>query len=249
MKKMILIAALFLANIAIGFAQNVENFDVGPYEVDYKGEGDIKYRLRKGIDLYEYFGLKRDTIIQGVKVTSSPVKGAFQLNAFLDVNRHAGSTTALGVDGSWKQKIGEMLYFNSGLSLGISFGEYGNRNNLEETMLLIGVPLSIEVSRLDRNKASLFAGLGVTPTYYNTMKSEYSDSNKPDPKKNSGIYIAPKLEVGGYIPVDKCVVRIGLFGQYNINCSKNEIDGWDDADVFKEYVGRAFMGGSVGIIF
>lgn len=249
MKKLILIAALFLANIAIGFAQNVENFDVGPYEVDYKGEGDIKYRLRKGIDLYEYFGLKRDTIVQGVKEPVSPVKGAFQLDAFLGVHRNTGCTTMLGLDGIWKQKIGKMLYFNSGLSVGLAWGKYGGRSNLKETMLMIGIPLSIEVSKPDRNRASLFAGLGVTPTYYNTLKSEYPDNKKQDSKKNSGIYIAPKLEVGGYIPVDKCIVRIGLFGQYNINCSKNEIDSRTDANVFKEYIGCAFMGGSVGVIF
>ncbi|WP_455663863.1 hypothetical protein [Phocaeicola sp.] len=248
MRKLILLAAVFLISIVTGFAQNVKNFDVGPYEVDYKGDGDIKYRLRKGIDLYKYFGLKKDTVVLAAQ-SSYPVKGAFQLSASLAAHSYTGGSMILGLEGSWKQKIGGMLYFNSGLSLGVSLGKYGGRNNLKETMLLVGVPLSIEISKIDRKEASLFAAVGVTPVYYNTMKSEYPDSNIPDPKKNSGVYVAPKLEVGGYIPVEKCLVRLGFFGQYNINCTKNEIGAQTDANVFKDYMGCAFFGGSVGIIF
>ena len=239
---------ILLTLTVICSAQNIDNFDVGPYEVDYKDKGDFKFRLRKDIDLYEYFGLKRDTVVQEIR-KSHPVKGAFQLNAFFGAYSYEGSTTSLGLDGSWKQKIGKMLYFNSGISVGISYGKYDGRNYLKETMLQIGIPVSIEVSQLNHNRASLFAGLGVTPTYYNTLKSEYQNHKKTNPKKNSGIYVAPKLEVGSYIPVNKCIVRIGLFGQYNINCSKNEIGTQTDANVFKEYIGCVSIGGNVGIVF
>lgn len=46
-------------------AQNeVDDFNVGPYEVYYKGKGDVNFRLKKGVDLYEYFGLKKDTLFR-----------------------------------------------------------------------------------------------------------------------------------------------------------------------------------------
>ena len=54
---------VLLATIVTGYAQNVDNFEVGPYEVDYNEDGEYKYRLRHGVDLYKYFGLKKDTII------------------------------------------------------------------------------------------------------------------------------------------------------------------------------------------
>lgn len=66
--RTLLLMILFIVSINGGKAQNtIDNFYVGPYEVDYRGQGDINYRLRKGIDLYEYYGLKKDTIIQTEK--------------------------------------------------------------------------------------------------------------------------------------------------------------------------------------
>ena len=62
MKKIITISSLLVIAMA-GFAQSVDNFEVGPYEIDYKGPGDYKYRLRKDVNLYDYFGLKKDTTI------------------------------------------------------------------------------------------------------------------------------------------------------------------------------------------
>ena len=62
MKKLLILCAL-IAGILSGEAQTViDNFTVGPYIVDYIGQGDVKYRLRDNIDLYEYFELKRDTV-------------------------------------------------------------------------------------------------------------------------------------------------------------------------------------------
>ena len=40
MRKLIVFAILFVT-VVTGYAQSVDNFVVGPYEVDYKGEGDF----------------------------------------------------------------------------------------------------------------------------------------------------------------------------------------------------------------
>ena len=206
MKKFFSIVAFLTISVA-GFAQDVDNFEVGPYEVDYKGSGDYKFRLRKGVDLYEYFGLKKDTTIQVVDTPTSPIKGAFQLNAFMSIPRFVvnGVSNVWGVDGAWKQRIGQQLYFNAGLSVALSMGKYGEAyqnykdwedGNFSETMFEIGVPLSVELCNIDRKKATMYGGIGVVPTFYTGGKDEAGDSK-------SGLFIAPRIDIGGYLPIGK----------------------------------------------
>lgn len=238
---------VFLTIVMVGSAQHVDNFEVGPYEVDYKGTGDYKFRLRKGVNLYEYFGLKKDTIVQVAKTSAVPVNGAFQVNAFMSLPRYGvnGVSNVWGIDGTWKQKIGRQLYVNAGLSLGMSFGKYGDAYRdykdwedgfYTETMFEIGVPLSIEASQLDREKASVYGGFGVVPTFYSGGKDAAGDSK-------SGLLVAPRVDVGGYIPAGSQIVRLGGFVQYNINCSAG------DYDIFKERIGRLFIGANFGLVF
>lgn len=246
MKKFFSVIALLALSLP-GFAQDVDNFEVGPYEVDYKGSGDYKFRLRKGVDLYEYFGLRKDTTIQVMENPSLPIKGAFQLNAFMSLPRYVvnGVLNIWGVDGSWKQKIGQQVYFNAGLSVGISLGKYGetykNYKDFEdgaytETMFEVGIPLSIEYSNLDRKKASLYISVGVVPTFYTGGKDAAGESK-------SGLLFAPRLDIGGYLPIGKHLVRLGGFAQYDINCSTG------DYDIFKERIGRFFLGANMGVVF
>lgn len=246
MKKILSLVAFLTLSVG-GFAQDVDNFEVGPYEVDYKGSGDYKFRLRKGVDLYEYFGLKKDTTIQVVEVPTSPIKGAFQLNAFMSIPRYVvnGTSNVWGVEGGWKQKIGQQLFFNAGLSVAMSFGKYGEYyksykdwedGNFSETMFEIGVPISLELSKLDRKKASMYGGIGVVPTFYSGGKDENGESK-------SGLYVAPRIDVGGYLPVGNQLVRLGGFAQYDINCSGG------DYDIFKERIGRLFIGANIGLVF
>ena len=246
MKKFLSLVA-FLTFSVTGFAQDVDNFEVGPYEVDYKGSGDYKFRLRKGVDLYEYYGLKKDTTIQVVKTQPSPIKGAFQLNAFMSLPRYVanGTSNVFGIDGAWKQRIGNQVYFNAGLSIALSIGKYGEAyknykdwkdGSLSETMFEIGVPLSIELCNLDCKKATLYGGIGVVPTFYTGGKDEAGDSK-------SGLFVAPRIDVGGYLPIGKQLVRIGGFAQYDINCSSG------DYDIFKERIGRFFVGANIGLVF
>ena len=210
MKKFFSMIALLALSMS-GFAQDVDNFEVGPYEVDYKGSGDYKFRLRKGVDLYEYFGLKKDTIIHG----------------------------------SWKQKIGQQVYFNAGLSVGVSVGKYGEAYKdykdfddgaYTETMFEVGLPLSLELSNLDRKKASLYGSFGVVPTFYTGGKDAAGESK-------SGFLLAPRLDIGGYLPLGKQLVCLGGFAQYDINLTAG------DYDIFKERIGRFFIGANIGLVF
>lgn len=246
MKKFFSLVAFLTITVA-GYAQDVDNFEVGPYEVDYKGSGDYKFRLRKGVDLYEYFGLKKDTTIQVVDAPALPIKGAFQLNAFMSIPRFVvnGVSNVWGIDGAWKQKMGQQLYFNAGLSVALSIGKYGEayqnykdweEGNFSETMFEIGVPLSVELCNLDRKKATMYGGIGVVPTFYTGGKDEAGDSK-------SGLFIAPRIDIGGYLPIGKQLVRLGGFAQYDINCSGG------DYDIFKERIGRFFIGANIVLVF
>lgn len=254
MKKIILLAILF-ATIVAGYAQSPDNFFVGPYEVDYKGKGDFKFRLRKGIDLYKYFDLKRDTVIQknvinvieeNRKSVSNPVKRGIQASVFMSLPRFAvsGNSNVFGVSGSWKQQFGKKYYWNAGLSLGYLYGEYSSPSYREDAMIEIGIPLSVEFACLDYKKSSVYAGIGLTPTFYSTLKADEIDENGAtvDGEKDSGFLIAPRVDFGGYIPLSKHILRVGIFAEYKINCS-------GDVNIYKERIGRAFVGANVGIIF
>ncbi len=253
MKKIIVIAVLLVMSIT-GYAQNVDNFVVGPYEVDYKGEGDFKYRLRKGIDLYEFFGLKKDTVIQKVDNVLSdtqPVKNGFQLAVFMSVPRFTikGSSNIFGLGGSWKHQLGKVVYFNAGVSLGYAYGLYdhyidGKLYHRDDSMLEIGIPLSIEFTKLDKKKASIYAGIGAVPTFYSTLKAEELNTNgvMSDGEKDAGFAVAPRIDLGAHVPLNKNIFRIGVFGDYRINCS-------GEPDIYKQRVGRVFVGANIGIIF
>lgn len=252
MKKIIVFAILLVMSFA-GYAQNVDNFIVGPYEVDYKGEGDFKYRLRKGIDLFEFFGLNKDTtVIQEIEeISLNPVKNGFQLSAFMSVPRFTikGSSNIFGVSGNWKHQLGEITYFNAGLSFGFAFGKYDyyvdNKHcRRKDSMMEIGVPLSVEFTKLDKNKASLYAGVGAVPVFYNTLKAEdmFRDGKMHDGEKNSGFAIAPRIDFGAYVPVEGNIFSVGVFADYRINCS-------GEPDIYKNRISRVFVGANIGIIF
>ena len=232
MKRILFLGALLMLSF-VGFAQNVENFEVGPYEVDYKGSGDYKFRLRKGIDLYEYFGLKRDTTVNVIAESSSPVQNAFIVGLSVGVPRYMADSQSnvitIGVDGEWKQKIANLLYFNGGLSAALTFCSFG-------TMPQIGIPISLEISNVDHIKASLYGAIGVVPTFYANAKDKNDEST-------SGIFIVPKLEVGAYIPMGGQLVRFGGYLSYpEIKCSTGD-------DVIKERFGRLFAGVNIGFVF
>lgn len=242
MKKFFSMIALLTLSVT-GFAQDVDNFEVGPYEVDYKGSGDYKFRLRKGVDLYEYFELKKDTIIQAAEVKPTLLKRGIQIGLNMEtcVNNKSRHSNVYGISGAWKQSISNGLYLNGGLSFGMAIATIGiQKNNLME----IGVPLSVELSKISRDKASLYGGIGVMFSYYSTMSTKYEPKILGvEPEKYSGLYIAPQIDFGGYIPVSNQLVRVGFSLKYKKNCSTK------DYDLYHELMGLTFFCANVGLVF
>lgn len=241
MKKLSIICAFITAVYTCGAQTVIDNFDVGPYIVDYNGQGDIKYRLQDNIDLYDFFELQRDTTIVA-SVVEIPLKHAFQITGYLGANRYAAKE--IGISGVWKQNVGNNLYFNGGLSLAIGHSNVAQRNKRD--MLEIGIPLQIELGRLSRQRSSIFGSFGITPTGYTTLivrtwtATGYVEASKDVWK--SGFLVAPSLTFGGNILVGNTIMRIGLYATYKINCTPQ------DYDVYKYEAGRAFAGVRLGII-
>lgn len=246
MKKLIIIAILLVTAVT-GSAQVLDNFIVGPYEVDYYGEGDIRPRIRKGIDLYEYFGLKRDTIIQNIVTKESkPVKHGVQVDVFMSMPAFGitGKSNTLGLSGTWKQQIGKKTYLNAGLSMGflgiLSNDTYPIDGNLFE----LGIPLSVEFTKLDYKQPSVYLGVGLIPTIYSTTKENeiLKDGKKIAAQKYSGFLVSPRLDFGGYIPLNNQLLRIGVYTEYKLNCS-------GDINIYHLRIGRAFVGANIGLVF
>lgn len=239
MKKLFTLCAMLVAMISASAQTVIDNFIVGPYIVDYTDQGDVKYRLRDNIDLYEFFDLSRDTTVVVKSDVADPVKDAFQMSLMVGTNLR--STAEFGLEGYWKHYLGSSLYFNGGLSLIID--NVGKQSfAAKRTMLEVGVPLQIELGKPYRDKVSLYELIGVAPTYYSTMSAAEGPTSF-DGKKYSGFLMALSAECGGNIPVGKQVMRIGIYGRYKANCSTS------DFDVYKNQIGRFTAGVKIGLIF
>lgn len=247
MKKIVLILCGILAAAMAKGQDVIDNFEVGPYEVDYLGEGDINYRLKRGVNLYEYYGLKTDTTIVRVP-ESKPLKRAVELGLSFATPRFqkVGAFNSFGVYGTVKSKVADFIYLNYGGMLAFSYGQYGREwNCLKDFLVEAGVPLSVEFANIDHTKASLFANVGFAPVYYATLsaKAMNGEGNEVDVDKKNGLYVAPRVEAGGFIPVNEHLIKIGVFGEYRICCAKAE------DNIFKERIGRAFVGVRLGYVF
>ena len=156
-----------------------------------------------------------------------------------------GAFNSFGVYGSAKSKVTNNIYLNYGGKIAISYGHYNEEvNNLKDVLFEVGVPLSVEFANLNKNTSSFFASIGFTPAYYTTLSAkENKDGKDVDADKKSGLYVAPKVELGGYIPVNNHFLKLGLFGEYRINCTKAE------DNIFKQRIGRAFVGANIGYVF
>ncbi len=246
MKKLITICAVLVGIFSCSAQTVIDNFNVGPYIVDYSGQGDVKYRLRDNINLYDFFELKMDTTIIS-QVKEVPVKHAIEIVGNLGANRY--SSKEIGLSGMWKQLVAKNLYFNGGLSL--SFGITRWTDGLARDMFEFGIPLQIEYGKLNHQKASLYGAFGLSPVVYATIKAENEKNIPTDPGdgvehpidvKKSGFLIAPSLDLGGNIPVGSTILRIGVYAKYKINCTPG------DFDVYKRTAGRMFLGAKIGVI-
>ena len=244
---LILIATLSFS--ATGVAQVVDNFEVGPYEVEYKEPGDYRYRLRKGVDLYDYYELKKDTTIVLQDVEGEPLDNALLVGLQYGLHGYGqfGATNKISVVGSYKQRIGSQLFFNAGVNLAIGLGDYGVAcDNMSETMFEAGVPLSIELSDINRERASLYGTLGVVPTFFSSLSNSSDtggDAYEGKKFSKSGFYVAPVIGIGAYVPVWGQLVRVGVFFQHNILFKDKE------SNVYSRRIGRSVFGAEVGIVF
>lgn len=246
MKKIVFVLCSLLAATMANGQEVIDNFHIGPYEVDYMGKGDVNFRLRKDINLYEYFKIKKDTVVVENK-KEKPIKKAFELGLSYSTPRFGvnGAFNAFGLYGSAKVKVGNGVYINYGGRMSFLYGQYNENNNcLKNKLVEVGVPLSLEFANLDRSTSSLFASIGCTPAYYSTISAKETCAGKEiDSDKKSGLYVAPKVEIGGYIPINNHLVKIGVFGEYHISCAGKE------DDIFEHRTGRSFVGASIGYVF
>ncbi len=218
----------------------IDNFNVGPYIVDYNGQGDVNYRLRDNINLYEFFELKMDTTVIDM-AAEIPVKHAIEISGNIGANRY--SSKEIGLEGVWKQLVGDNLYFNGGLSLTFGHSSLG-KNASKRNMFEIGIPLQIELGKLNHQYASLYGSFGIAPTFYSTLNAEiWANGKKEDGVKKSGFVIAPSLEFGGNIPVGMTIMRIGVYAKYKINCTAGDYDVYNAGGA-----GRMFLGAKIGFV-
>lgn len=225
-------------------AQNTtEYFEVGPFIVQYKGPGDYNYRRKEGVDLYEEFGLQKDTIIQVVSPEPEPLCHGVELSLYGETVKAntARFSMAYGLEAAWKQRVAPMTYFNGGLAVGYASATITDRKyNLVEA----GVPLTMEFGNLRRQRATLYGGVGVTPTFYATTSAKFSPEQPgKEPEKYNGFYVAPRVELGAYVPVGRQMMKVGVMWRYKVNCTKK------DYDVYEQIVGRTFLGAQLGIVF
>lgn len=242
--KRVFYAAVFFMMTIMGMAQDVDHFQIGPYDVNYNlKNGDYSSKIREDIDLYDFYDLKKDTIVnEVVEPKPIPFYSGIQADAFYETCLYNTSrfSSVFGVEGAWKQKISYNWYVNGGASLGFAASTIGI---MKYNVLELGVPLSVEYGSLDRKYASLYGSVGVTPTFYSTMSTKYEPAINGEPEKYSGLYIAPRIEFGGYVPVNETLVRLGVYLKYKINCSSKDID------LYHDLLGRTFFGVNVGVVF
>lgn len=249
MKKSLLIA-LTVCMVWPAMAQEVDNFDVGPYEVDYKGTGDYKFRLRKGIDLYEFYGLQKDTVYQYQALETSPVKNSVMVNVFTyfpaQFNRYNSNYSGASVQ--WKTRLCNYLYLDAGFSGGLTYGKNKVEDSVyDERVIMFGLPVELELSNLIKYASSLYFKVGIIPAYYYKSYSRRTTVMSPeiirvrDYTGGYGVLLSPCFGAGGYVPVGNTHLKIGLSAMYHA------VLGKDPITTFENRTGQWQVGLEIGI--
>lgn len=233
MKKVLLICVMFAGILPCAAQTTIDHFNVGPYVVDYNGKGNIRYRLSDNIDLYEYFELSKDTVTVEKFVTPELANKGVEVG----VKIGAGSAAfSCGLEARYRTKVGKKgVYFSPGISVGM-VSRYSDPKDWGA--LEIGVPLVFGYSTINHRYATLYAEIGIAPTFYSLNK-------KPDAytDKKSGFLIIPTGGFGVNIPSNKTIWKIGLWTDIKLNCSSGDIN------VYKEHLGCGAVGIKIGMIF
>lgn len=232
MKKLLLLCACAIGALASPAQTPIDHFNVGPYVIDYNGKGDVKYRLRDGIDLYEFFELQRDTTV----VVNCPelelIDHGFEIGAKIGFGTHG---LAWDVTGRYAISVAKNVYFTPGVQVGMTMR---TSDPTDYAALEVGIPLTIGFSEMARHKVSIYAEIGIVPTFY-TLTSKPDDYQY----KKSGVLISPMGECGLNIPSGDNIFRIGVWGEAKLNTAT------DNDNVYKKQLGVGFAGLKVGYIF
>lgn len=244
MRKFLSLILLLLINFSVAKSQILQDsFTVGPYDVDYLGDGKVVYRLQRGVDLFEYYHLKKDTIASIPETPAITSKNRVQVSLFETacISRCPRFSMTYGIEGIWKYALNDNFFLNSGLSFGCNSV---TTTNLKQEVGEFGIPISIEWCQDNQKKAAFYSSIGVTPGYYLTMSAKNTNTQSPvNAEKYNGIIVVPRVDIGSYIKVgSNKFIRAGITCSYKINCSTK------DYDVYNKINGNLFLGINAGIV-
>jgi len=227
MKKIALSIIALLAVSFVGFSQDTDSFrkfDVGPFEVV---DEDYNYRLRDGVNIPEYFDLKRTL-----------EKNSFQTGVFFSLPG-AGTVSTYGIGFVWKRKILDNWFLNTGISAAIPSAKsaallYISTEIEKETpssvvSFYFGIPVSIEYMCGGNSLLSCYFSFGLTPGgYFNgAFKADIPSAGGSPLTKDlyfrPGFFLAPRADIGAYIPAGRNYVRAGILLEYKIDLTDSNV--------------------------
>lgn len=243
MRKLLLVIFLLL-DFSIAKSQIVQDsFTVGPYYVEYLGNGKVAYRFQRGIDLYEFYDLEKDTIVSIPEKPVTALKNRVQVSLFETtcISRSPRFSMTYGLEGIWKYMLNNNICLNSGLSFGCNSV---TTNYRKQEVGELGIPISIEWCQINNKKTSFYGSVGVMPAYYLTLSAKNTNmQSSADAEKYNGIMVAPRVGIGSYITVgNNKLIRAGIMCSYKINCSTK------DYDIYNMINGNLFLGINAGIV-
>ena len=174
-----------------------------------------------------------------------PLRQAWAVSGYVAFNRY--SPKEVGIDLLWKTNVEKNLYFNAGLEFG--FVVANTMSRYERTFFEAGIPLQLELGKLNFQLPSLYGFVGITPSYYATLVAKTWDGSKggyvnsPSSEKGKGFLVAPQAEVGGNLPLGNVIVRLGIYFKYKFDCASG------DYTLKTMGGGLAFFGTRIGVIF
>lgn len=246
MKKISLSIIALLAASFAAFSQDTvtfKKFDIGPFEVV---DEDYSYRLRDGVDIPEYFGLKKPF-----------EKNTFQVGLFFSLPG-ARAVSTYGIDFTWKRKLRDKWFLNVGASAAVPSARAGVYDNgvikdgisSHTVSLYLGVPVSAEYMCGTNSLLSCYFSLGLTPGgYFNgAFKADVQfadgDPMPQDDYRRPGFFLAPRADAGVYIPIGGHYVRAGIHFEYKIDLTDSNVE-----DRFRYGIGRFLPAIDLGFVF
>jgi len=247
MKRCVLSIVLLAASF-VGFAQNTDTFrkfDLGPFEVV---DEDYNYRVRDGVNIPEYFDLKR------------PMgKNSFQADLFFGL-RGGADVNTYGIDFVWKRRISDSWFLNLGIAAAIpgakscspvvTVQESGEKDipmSLSMVSCYLGVPITLEYMWGRNSIVSGYFGFGLTPGMCCIGALGVKNEKTGSSENYSDLvpFLAPGVDLGFYAPAGKHYLRAGILLEYKIAFAKDTKVG----DMFKCGIGNFMPGLSFGLVF